>query len=78
MTRKGAKFISSRGKNNGYYRKRKEETTVDLKKIKWIGLAATALGTIATLVGNWAGEKQQDAKITEKVAEEVSKFQKNA
>ena len=78
MTRKGAKFISSRDKNNGYYRKRKEETKVNGKAIKIIGIAASVVGAVATLAGNWAGEKQQDAKIAEKVAEALSKSQEQA
>lgn len=43
------------------------------KMVKVIGLAATAVGVVATLVGNWAGEKQQDSKIAEKVAEALAK-----
>ena len=36
------------------------------------GVAAVGLASL-TLLGNWAGEKQQEAKIAEKVAEAVSK-----
>lgn len=46
------------------------------KAIKIIGIAASVVGAVATLAGNWAGEKQQDAKIAEKVAEAVSKMSK--
>lgn len=42
------------------------------KVVKVIGIAATAVGMVATLVGNWAGEKQLDAKISEKVAEAIA------
>ena len=43
------------------------------KAIKIIGIAASVVGAVATLAGNWAGEKQQDAKIAEKVAEALAK-----
>lgn len=43
------------------------------KAIKIIGIAASVVGAAATLAANWAGEKQQDAKIAEKVAEAVAK-----
>lgn len=45
---------------------------VNGKAIKIIGIAATALGVLATLAGNWAGEKQQDAKIADKVAKALA------
>lgn len=41
--------------------------------IKVIGIAASVVGAVATLAGNWAGEKQQEAKIAEKVAEALAK-----
>lgn len=44
-----------------------------IKAIKIIGIAASVLGAAATMVCNWAGEKQQDAKIAEKVAEALAK-----
>ena len=43
------------------------------KAIKIVGIAASVVGAVATLAGNWAGEKQQDAKIAEKVAEVIAK-----
>lgn len=46
------------------------------KMVKVIGIAATAVGVLATLASNWAGEKQQDAKIAEKVAEAVANIGK--
>ena len=49
---------------------------MDGKWIKVIGIGASLVGAVATLAGNWAGEKQQDAKIAEKVAEAVSKATK--
>ena len=42
------------------------------KVIKIIGIAASVVGAAATLAANWAGEKQQDAKIAEKVAEALA------
>ena len=42
------------------------------KWIKVIGIGASVVGAVATLIGNWAGEKQQDAKIAEKVAEAIA------
>lgn len=42
------------------------------KLIKGIGIGATLLGVVASLASNWVGEKQQDAKIAEKVAEAIS------
>lgn len=41
--------------------------------IKVLGVVATVIGAGATILGNWAGEKQQDAKIAEKVAEALEK-----
>lgn len=43
------------------------------KTVKIIGVLASVAGFIATMAGNWANEKQQDAKI----AEEVAKALKN-
>ena len=40
--------------------------------VKIISVVASAVGIGATLIGNWAGEKQLDAKIAEKVAEALS------
>ena len=51
---------------------------MNLGVIKAIGIGASVIGAVATLAGNWAGEKQQDAKIAEKVAEAVSKAGKDA
>ena len=41
--------------------------------VKVAGMAATVIGTAATLVSSWANNKQQDAKIAEKVAESIEK-----
>lgn len=41
--------------------------------VKIAGIVATVAGVAATLVGNWASEKQQDTKIAEKVAEALAK-----
>ena len=46
--------------------------------IKVIGISASLVGAAASLVANWAGEKQQDAKIAEKVAEALSKAGKES
>lgn len=43
------------------------------KTIKVLGVVASVIGAGATILGNWAGEKQQDAKIAEKVAEALEK-----
>lgn len=40
--------------------------------IKVVGIAASIVGVVATLAGNWASEKQQEAKIAEKVAEALA------
>lgn len=45
---------------------------MNIKAVKAIGIAASVVGAVATLAANWAGEKQQDAKIAEKVAEALS------
>lgn len=42
------------------------------KAIKVIGIVASVVGAAATLAANWAGEKQQDAKIAEKVSEALA------
>ena len=44
--------------------------------VKVAGIAASVGGAILTIVGNWAGEKKQDALIDEKVAKAVAKLQK--
>lgn len=49
---------------------------MSIKTIKVIGIAVAVLGAGLSLVGNWASEKQQDAKIAEKVAEAVAKATK--
>lgn len=46
---------------------------MNVKAVKLIGIAASVVGAVAALAGNWAGEKQQDAKIAEKVAEALAK-----
>ncbi len=46
--------------------------------IKVAGMAASLVGVVATLVGNWAGDKQRDAKIAEKVAEALAKSKKGS
>lgn len=49
---------------------------MNIKLVKVVGIAAAAVGAVATLIGNWAGDKQQDAKIAEKVAEALAKATK--
>lgn len=49
---------------------------MDIKVVKVIGIAASVLGAAATLVANWAGDKQMDATITEKVAKAVENLAK--
>ena len=45
-----------------------------IKTIKLIGMGATILGAVTSIVASWAGEKQQEAAIAEKVAEAVAKL----
>lgn len=40
--------------------------------IKLLGLAAMALGGVATLVGNWVQERQMEQMIDEKVQEALA------
>lgn len=47
---------------------------MSIKTIKIIGIGATILGAGLSLVASWAGEKQQEALIAEKVAEAVKNF----
>ena len=49
-----------------------------MNPIKIAGIAASVIGTAATFVGNWASEKQQDAKIAEKVAEAMKKVKEES
>ena len=42
---------------------------MNLTALKIVGVVASVAGVAATLVSNWVGEKQQDAKIAEKVSE---------
>ena len=46
--------------------------------IKIVGIVASVGGAALSLLGNWAGEKQQDEKIAEKVAEALSKSTKES
>ena len=52
--------------------KQKEETKMNGKLVKGIGIAASIIGAVATVAGNWATSKETDSKITEKVAEAVA------
>lgn len=47
---------------------------MNLKTIKLIGMGATILGAVTSLVASWASEKQQEAAIAEKVSEAVGKL----
>lgn len=47
---------------------------MNLKTIKLIGMGATIIGAVTSLVASWASEKQQEAAIAEKVAEAVGKL----
>ena len=42
--------------------------------VKILGIAASIVGAVASLLGSWASEKKQDAQITEKVGEAISKL----
>lgn len=41
--------------------------------IKVLGLAATAIGMVATLVTDWVNDKIMDEKIDEKISEALAK-----
>lgn len=41
------------------------------KVIKIIGIAATVIGTAATVVSNWVEEQKNNQKIVEEVAKQV-------
>lgn len=41
--------------------------------IKVLGLAATAIGMVATLVTDWVNDKKTDEKIEEKLNEALAK-----
>lgn len=47
---------------------------MSIKTIKIIGIGATILGAVTSLVATWASEKQQEAAIAEKVAEAVGQL----
>jgi hypothetical protein len=63
--------IIKRENTSVYYGK--ESVIMNGKTVKIIGILASIAGFAATMAGNWASEKQQDAKI----AEEVAKALKN-
>ena len=46
------------------------------KLIKCIGIAASVVGAVATMVANWVSGKEQDAVIAEKVAEAIAEAAK--
>lgn len=41
--------------------------------IKIVGIMASAVGMGATLVGNWASDKQMEIKVAQMVAEALAK-----
>ena len=41
------------------------------KVIKIVGIAATVIGTAATVVSNWVEEQKNNKKIVEEVAKQV-------
>ena len=41
------------------------------KVIKFVGIAATVIGTAATVVSNWVEEQKNNQKIVEEVAKQV-------
>lgn len=49
---------------------------MSIKVIKIIGIVAAVAGAGLSLVGNWASERQQDAKIAEKVTEALANLSK--
>lgn len=44
------------------------------KWIKVLGLAATGVSVVASIVTNWVNEKQFDAKVSEKVTEKLAEM----
>ena len=48
---------------------------MNAKTIKIIGIVASVAGAAASALGAWAGEKQQEVKIAEKVAEAMANKQ---
>lgn len=47
------------------------------KLIKVIGIAASAIGVVATITTNWVNEKNLDNKIDAKVLEALTKINKD-
>lgn len=45
---------------------------MNAKTIKLIGIISSIGGAVASVIGTWAGEKQQEVKIAEKVAEAMA------
>ena len=45
---------------------------MDMKMIKIIGYASTAVGVATTVVTSWVDEKKMESTITEKVAEAIA------
>ena len=41
------------------------------KMIRIVGIAATVIGTVATVVGNWVEEQKNNQKIIEEVSKQV-------
>ena len=73
VTANDAKFVSSREKYTLYYeRLGKEELVMNTKLIKGIGIAASVIGAVATVAGNWATNKETDNKIAENVTKAVA------
>lgn len=48
------------------------------KVIKIVGLAASALGVVASLAASWASDKKIDNEITEKVNEAIANMNKES
>jgi hypothetical protein len=69
-------LLVGREKHMTYYERRLK--LMNGTVIKVIGVVSAVVGAVATLAGNWAGEKQQDAKIAEKVAEAMAKAGKES
>lgn len=45
---------------------------MNIKTIKKIGIGATVLGAVLSVVASWAGDKQTEALIDEKVTNKVN------
>lgn len=50
-----------------------EKEEIAMNKLKVLGIAASVIGAGVSLVSDYVGKKELDAKVTEKVAEALAK-----